>query len=865
MRFLYVSLFALLFFVLHITPNAKAQITQPRKTFSAGAAQSSGGNYSNFGVVGQAMTSARRTGGDYTANEGFIYGPPNPTLDSAILAHLYLTTDGPNWDINWNLSQPWHTWYGVTTIGQSLVRLELPNNNLSGAIPTRFTHPNDTLVMENLSLVEAVEINIAENFLDFRSCEPLVGLVSDPTFLYAPQGKILDPIDTTVVEGSSYTLKCNTQGMALNFQWRKEGIDIPNATDSLLTLQNLTLADTGYYTCIVTSDIAQDLVLQRHDIHLNVAGYPTASDSLALVALFDSTGGTTTWSDPWNLFQPVNTWHGVTLTGDKVTSLDLSSEGLTGFLPEVFDNELFSELWYLSFFDNQLTGPIPESLGNITTLRYLDLEKNQLEGAVPVSFGNLVNLKSLWLSRNLLETLPAELGNLTSLENLFLRNNQFTSLPATLENVPLRVLDISANLFVDFPAVIPEMVNLRKLYASQNQISVLPEELSNLTRLETFEVAENRLPHLPVALQRLLNLEQLNVAQNALEFDDLLPLVGQPSQFSYAPQAKINTSYDTLVPVNQSVTLLTETPGSGNQYLWAKDGSPLATETQSAIRLVSSVRTKGTYTCEVTNPSVPGLTLYRRPVRLRPSCAGSITARIVSEEDPVACAGSPFSLQLRLETDAQNPEIQWYLNGDPIFLAEDTTHWATQTGTYYVEVRENSFCSVISDSLTIVANPSPEVEIAATGTLLESTITAGQAAFYQWFRDGAAISGANSDTYNARQSGTYSLQVLDSLGCVGTSNPIILSVTALEDEGENEPWAAYPNPAQRTLYVKLNRFGETPTFVLRDVLGRVLPTPVFEEIQPGIYRLNLSKLPVGQYVLEASQDKRTQSFKLMRE
>ncbi|MCH8838691.1 MAG: hypothetical protein IIA60_13000 [Candidatus Marinimicrobia bacterium] len=46
------------------------------------------------------------------------------------------------------------------------------------------------------------------------------------------------------------------------------------------------------------------------------------SDSLALVALYDSTDGAN-WTNTWDLNTPVDTWYGVTVSGGRVTELCL--------------------------------------------------------------------------------------------------------------------------------------------------------------------------------------------------------------------------------------------------------------------------------------------------------------------------------------------------------------------------------------------------------------------------------------------------------------------------------------------------------------------------------------------------------------
>ena len=75
-----------------------------------------------------------------------------------------------------------------------------------------------------------------------------------------------------------------------------------------------------------------------------------------LLELYHSTNGYH-WKNKWNLAAPVATWYGVTVLEDKVVGLDLS--------------------------DNNLSGALPESIGNLSSLKKINFCNNRIEGAIP--------------------------------------------------------------------------------------------------------------------------------------------------------------------------------------------------------------------------------------------------------------------------------------------------------------------------------------------------------------------------------------------------------------------------------------------------------------------------------------------------
>nr|GEW78206.1 probable LRR receptor-like serine/threonine-protein kinase At2g16250 [Tanacetum cinerariifolium] len=139
-------------------------------------------------------------------------------------------------------------------------------------------------------------------------------------------------------------------------------------------------------------------------------------------------------------------WLGVKVRRLKV--LDLRNCGITGGVPFSIGNLTSLSELYLS--GNELTGIIPSSFGMLSRLKVLDLSRNLLTGSVPECFGNLVNFRYLNLSGNSLSSaVPAQIGNLANLVVLDLSCNHFSGdLPVVLWSLcHLSFLDVSDNKF----------------------------------------------------------------------------------------------------------------------------------------------------------------------------------------------------------------------------------------------------------------------------------------------------------------------------------------------------------------------------------------------------------------------------------
>ena len=250
---------------------------------------------------------------------------------------------------------------------------------------------------------------------------------------------------------------------------------------------------------------------------------PAGTDRAALAALYIVTAGPN-WKnvENWLTAAPLGTWYGVeTDFRGRVVRLALGSNDLSGPIPPELGN--LTGLEGVDLYSNGLSGPIPPELGNLTSLRGLTLSRNRLTGPVPPELGNLSSLTSLELhSNDLTGPIPPELGNLTSLRGwLTLEDNYLTGpIPPELGNLTsLRGLTLGQNgLTGPIPPELGNFTRLTELSLEENHLTgPIPPELGNLSRLTTLTLGSNVLTGtIPPELGKLTRLEELELEGNAL-------------------------------------------------------------------------------------------------------------------------------------------------------------------------------------------------------------------------------------------------------------------------------------------------------------------------------------------------------------
>ena len=424
-----------------------------------------------------------------------------------------------------------------------LVFLDLARNNLSGEIPPEFSSITGLLLLSGNNLSGCILDNLTYKFDLPRDDPSVLFFCSEREALVALYG---------ATNGNHWRSNSNWLSDAppdkwhgvISGSWHSRVIEldlsdngligwIPPQLSNLTWLEALRLGGNSLNGCI-PDGLYGELNLNRSDLgNLSFCGQQEA-----LVALYWATDGDN-WRENTNWLSgaSIGEWYGVTTDdANRVTQLDLSENGLSGWIPDQLGsltalNSLYldgnhldgclhynwrshldlanSDFGDLSFCgrrealvalynatdgDNwhentncmsdapigEWYGVTTDHVGNVTSI---GLSENGLNGELPPELGDLANMFALGLTANGLRgEIPPELGNITD----------------------LWILDLSFNqLSGEIPSELGNIIDLWMLDLSLNQLSgEIPSELGNLANLEILTVFENQLKGcVPAGLQ----------------------------------------------------------------------------------------------------------------------------------------------------------------------------------------------------------------------------------------------------------------------------------------------------------------------------------------------------------------------------
>ncbi|XP_062095695.1 probable leucine-rich repeat receptor-like serine/threonine-protein kinase At3g14840 [Humulus lupulus] len=199
---------------------------------------------------------------------------------------------------------------------------------------------------------------------------------------------------------------------------------------------------------------------------------------------------------------------------------DISVNNLSGPIPAELGN--ISTLRELSMESNLFSETIPSELGNLVNLEYLNLNANNLTGKFPLSLTNLSKLSVLKISSNYFTGRMPEFGNWKQLETLEMEASGFSgpippSISTSANLTQLSITDLNGENSSDFPDL-SNMTDLSELtMRSCNLRGNIPENIRNLRGLNVLDLSFNKLEGpLPNFQQSLFSLSHIYLTSNLL-------------------------------------------------------------------------------------------------------------------------------------------------------------------------------------------------------------------------------------------------------------------------------------------------------------------------------------------------------------
>lgn len=235
-----------------------------------------------------------------------------------------------------------------------------------------------------------------------------------------------------------------------------------------------------------------------------------------------------------------------------------------------------------------------------------------------------------------------------------------------------------------------------------------------------------------------------------------------------------------------------------------------------------------------------------------PITSGTTTspARITAGDSALVCQNGSLTLQA---TTGTGFTYQWYKENQSITGATSATFTLNQPGSYTVKVSEPSGCETTS-SATVVRTQAVTIP---TIDRQDLQLTSSPATAYQWYRDSTLLSGALSQTYLVKQSGSYQVETTQSAGCKARSQAVTVIITSVEPARNATLLQVLPNPAQERLRIEYHqtKASHVSVAIFSSDGKNLLTQPMSASGNSYSFEVDVSRWSKGLYLVQIIDDK----------
>jgi hypothetical protein len=632
---------------------------------------------------------------------------------------------------------------------------------------------NHRLVSDTID-IGAYEIQISERFID------------------------LQPVGLIACENSAPVLSTHATVNA-NYQWQKNGINIPGKTLANLSFSNISLADSGNFNCIISNaygSISTDTVEVAISLAPSIISSPAStSECLGSSVTFSST---VSGSSPIT-YQWYNS-NGQLQSGNSSQSYTIGNgtEANTGYsYPTPFADYYWGTRQQYLILASELTaqgmvaGPISSLAFNVSALNACPTLSDYSLKIGMTALGQLTT--SSWVSG------LTSIYSVSSYQSVNGWNSFSFQAPYSWDGVSNIVVEICSNnsfyLTNGNATVLQSITTFNSshvlymdalgactntgsgiIYQQRPNIKLIAGSASNQSSYVINSIVANDASNYYMMAVNTCGSAQSNGATLVLKYaPGLTPIsasasICEDNSYTYSTAASQGTS-----PII---------------YQWFKDGSAISGATALTYNITSGdVLDAGIYYCRATN--ICGIDSTNQSVlavKEKPQISSQSSSQTI-------CSGQSVTFNVVASGNAPLT-YQWYNGSNPISGANNNSYTISSTssssaGTYYCKVSNDCVSTPVSSTgIVLTVNTSPSITAQTntvdicSGVAAPFSVTASGSTplTYQWYNSSGAIGSATNENYTISaatisHAGSYYCIASNSCG-TASSNSIPLTVNS---------------------------------------------------------------------------------------